>query len=141
MVYPLFAKHCEGMIHVKTAGTSYLEALRVVSIADHALFLEIVQYALSRFEEDRASYHISARLSQAPDPASLSPGELEIEFLDHFAGRQIMHVTFGSVLSQGRTVEGRTMKEAIREVLEANARLHSELLERHLGRHLQLLET
>ena len=32
------------------------------------------------------------------------------------------------------------MKDAILEALESHAALYSDLLERHLGRHLQLLE-
>ena len=32
-IYPLFAKYTEGKVHLKTAGTSYLEALRVMAIA------------------------------------------------------------------------------------------------------------
>ena len=33
-MYGLFAKATRGMFHVKTAGTSYLEALRVVARDD-----------------------------------------------------------------------------------------------------------
>ena len=45
-VYPLVAKHWGERIHVKTAGTSYLEALRVLAKHEPDLFLKI--YMLPR---------------------------------------------------------------------------------------------
>jgi len=95
---------------------------------------------MARYAEERLSYAVSARIDQVPDPLPLAPGELEIEFLDHAPGRQIMHVSYGAVLSGAQTRSGRPMKDAILEALESHATLYSDLLERHLGRHLQLLE-
>ena len=37
-IYPIIARHAHGHVHVKTAGTSYLEALRLVAEHDPALF-------------------------------------------------------------------------------------------------------
>ena len=42
-VYPLVAKHWGERIHVKTAGTSYLEALRVLANHEPDLFLRIYE--------------------------------------------------------------------------------------------------
>src|SRR6185503_6266366 len=39
--YPLVAKHTHGRFHLKTAGTWYLEALRVTARKDPGLFREI----------------------------------------------------------------------------------------------------
>jgi hypothetical protein len=33
-VYPLAARHARGLVHLKTAGTSYLEALRLAANVD-----------------------------------------------------------------------------------------------------------
>src|SRR5262249_41986338 len=57
-VYPIIGRACGDLLHVKTAGTSYLEALRVVARTRPALFADIVRFSLTRFEADRASYHI-----------------------------------------------------------------------------------
>jgi hypothetical protein len=57
----------------------------------------------------------------------------EAAYLDEPAGRQLLHVTFGSVLTHP------TLKPRLLETLQRQAALHQELLERHLGRHLQLL--
>ncbi len=138
-IYPAVGRVCGNFLHVKTAGTSYLEALRVVARCAPGLFSEIVGYSRDRFELDRASYHISATLADAATPKGLDAKTAERIYLDEVAGRQILHVTFGSVLTIGKTEGGRLFKEGILETLQANADLHSEVLEAHLGKHIRLL--
>jgi hypothetical protein len=60
-------------------------------------------------------------------------------FLDQTVGRQLLHVTFGSVLTQGTDAKGRRFKEGILEQLEQHADLHLEIIEKHFTRHLSLL--
>ena len=99
-IYPLFARHAGGMLHVKTSGTSYLEALRVVLRVEPRLFRQIAEFSREHFEKDCATYHISTRLDMVPEPSQVSnTGELERLYLDQAPGRQVLHVTFGSVLS------------------------------------------
>jgi len=138
-IYPILGRVCLNLLHVKTAGTSYLEALRVVARQAPELFLEIVDYSRSRFDADRATYHISAVLSKIKRPHTLSPAEREKVYLDEDGGRQVLHVTFGSVLTLGKSAKGRSFKEAIMEILHHHAALHRDLLEAHLGKHIQLL--
>ena len=59
----------EGAFHIKTAGTSWLEALRVVAAADPRLFRELYAVALERYEEARKLYHVTPDLSTLPSPA------------------------------------------------------------------------
>lgn len=138
-IYPAVGRVCGNLLHVKTAGTSYLEALRVVARTDTALFREIVEYSRSRFDIDKASYHISAKLGDVQSAATLSAKDAEDLYLNQAAGRQILHVTFGSVLTVGKTGSGRSFKECVLETLNTHADLHSEVLEKHLGKHIQLL--
>jgi hypothetical protein len=138
-IYPIIGRVCGNLLHVKTAGTSYLEALRVIARTRAPLFLEIIEYSLGRFETDRATYHISAKLSDLPKAGALSTKEREVVFLDEDAGRQVLHVTFGSVLTQGKAANGRTFKDAILEALHAEATLHKDVLAHHLGRHITRL--
>ena len=56
-VYPLVAKHWGERIHVKTAGTSYLEALRVLAKHEPDLFLKIYSLGRERYETDKT--HVS----------------------------------------------------------------------------------
>jgi tagaturonate epimerase len=137
--YPVVGRVCGDLLHVKTAGTSYLEALRVVARTNVPLFAEIAAYARGRFETDRASYHISATNADvAALPAYRGTGD-EAVYLDEVAGRQLLHVTFGSVLTVGVDSQGRRFKDGLLEALHRHADLHSELLEKHFVKHLSLL--
>ncbi|GHB90421.1 tagaturonate epimerase family protein [Cerasicoccus arenae] len=136
-IYPSIGRICGDLLHVKTAGTSYLEALRVLCRQSPALFKEIIAYSAGRFPEDKASYHISVT-----DDWVAGLGVIEADeklFLDEDFGRQLLHVTFGSVLTKGVAADGKPFKEGILNVLEANTDLHAELLEKHLGKHISLL--
>ncbi len=124
-VYPLLRKHWGDRIHVKTAGTSYLEALRSLAVTEPDLFERIWTLALQRYSTDRATYHVSARPEKVP--VGLSPSAL----LDDFHARQILHVTFGSALS----AFGKEMKTA----LVKSIGLYTENLQRHFRKHLDLL--
>lgn len=138
-IYPSIGRICGDLLHVKTAGTSYLEALRVAARQAPQLFLEILQYSRGRFDEDRASYHISAELSRLKNPAELNQRQREQEFLDGNDGRQMLHVTFGSVLTKGHMPNGQSFKDALLQILRDNSDLHEEFLAAHLGRHIELL--
>lgn len=138
-IYPVIGRVCGDLLHVKTAGTSYLEALRVVARVEPKLFSEIIAYAGTRFREDKASYHISVRDEDLPGLLRTSASDQERVFLDEDHGRQVLHVTFGSVLTRGVTAQGQTMREALLGILEREPDLHASILEKHLGRHLQLL--
>ena len=138
-VYPIIGRCCGGALHVKTAGTSYLEALRVVARTDLALFDAITRYCHGRFDEDRRSYHISTTLAEVNDLRGVHPGDEERRYLDERVGRQLLHVTFGSVLTQGADERGRPFKDAILELLERRADLYQETLVAHFEKHLSLL--
>lgn len=98
-VYPIAMKHTSGLVHLKTAGTSYLEALRVLARHDIPFFRDVLELSRSRYEEDRKTYHVSAELAKVPASATLSDAQLP-DLLDQFDARQVLHVTFGSVLDQ-----------------------------------------
>jgi hypothetical protein len=111
----------------------------VVARTEPALFAEIAAYCRGRFETDRASYHIS---TTAQDVAALPPfrdaGD-EAIYLDETAGRQLLHVTFGSVLTLGNASDGRSFRHALLERLAKDADLHTELLATHFIKHLSRL--
>lgn len=138
-IYPTIGRVCGNRLHLKTAGTNYLEALRAVGRVDKALFGEIAAFAAGRFAQDKQSYHISATDAGVAALANTAPADYERVYLDETTGRQLLHVTFGSTLTIGKTAKGRLFKEAILEILKKHADLHSELLAKHIGEHLRLL--
>ncbi len=139
-VYPIFARLCGDLLHVKTAGTSYLEALRVVVHRDPGFFRELVEYSKGRFAEDRASYHLFTTDALIAGLGNVADADLERVFLDEDVGRQLMHVTYGSVLTKGVGADGRPYRDRLMEILHKNADLHTAFVERHFDKHLSLLK-
>jgi hypothetical protein len=137
-VYPLIVEAARGRsdsgrsgsggVHLKTAGTSYLEALRAIARVEPALFRAIAALGLERYPTDRATYHVSAEASRVPALSTLADEALP-GLLDLFDARQVLHVTFGSALAQF----GPDLKAALR----AHEAEHYAALERHFIRHLE----
>ncbi len=125
-LYPIIARHSGEHVHLKTAGTSWVEALRVIAEYDRDLFRAMLAAACERYPADRASYHVSAEVARIPptdDDAALP------DLLDQFDARQIMHVTFGSLLDQFR--------DPLYAVLHAHQDTYHAVLKRHFDRHIQ----
>ena len=126
-IYPIAARLAGGLVHLKTAGTSYLEALRVLAAVQTGLFREIMDLAIAHYETDRATYHVSAQIDRVVDPA-LIPDDALVSYLEDFDARQVLHVTFGRVLS----AYGDVIKAALRQHEDA----HYAALEAHFRRHM-----
>ncbi len=126
-IYLVFARHTRGLVHLKTAGTSYLEALRTVAQVKPALFREILAYAIARYPQDRATYHISAELARVPAPDILADADLPA-LLDQFDARQVLHVTFGSMLDR--------FGDQLLTALQEHEEVYYRMLESHFQRHL-----
>ncbi len=135
-IYEPAVRQTHGMAHLKTAGTSYLEALRTVGQLAPALLRSIYAFARERYETDRASYHVSARLNRAPTPASLVDRDLP-ELLEQFDAREILHVTFGSVLTERNAAGERRFYDDLMGVLRAHPDAYADGLEKHFLRHLR----
>jgi tagaturonate epimerase len=126
-VYPIAAQATAGAVHLKTAGTSYLEALRVAAALDPELLRAIARLGSDRFAEDVRSYHVSGRPAGMPDPAALPAGAVAA-LLEQRDARQVLHVTFGSAL--------RTYGERLTALLRAHPDAYRAALRRHFERHL-----
>lgn len=131
-LYSAVAELSGGLAHLKTAGTSYLEALRALATTAPELFRELLDFARERYETDRRSYHVSADPGRVPPAAALGDAELPT-LLDDFHARQVLHVTFGSVLTADG---GRRFRERFLRALTEVRELYWQLLRAHLGRHV-----
>jgi len=132
-VYRMAARHGGERVHVKTAGTSYLEALRVLADREPALFREILGFARDRYETDKATYHVSADVAKVPPPDDLADADLSA-LLDDFDARQVLHVTYGSVLT---AEDGERFRSRLLDALRAHESAYEAALARHIGRHLE----
>src|SRR5262249_40273072 len=129
-VYPI-ASHVAGdLVHLKTAGTSYLEAVRAIAQSNPELFRRILAFAVERYPTDRATYHVSAEVEKLPDPDALPDGALP-NLLDDFHAREILHVTFGSLLHHP------DLRALFFATLRGDEETYYEMLEQHFDKHLK----
>ena len=127
-IYPIASRIAGELVHLKTAGTSYLEALRAIAVVNPALFRRIVTFTRERYPVDRASYHVSAQVERMPDPETIGDGQLP-DLLEDFHAREILHVTFGSVLHHP------DFREPFFTTLREHEQIYYAMLEKHFGRH------
>jgi hypothetical protein len=120
--------------------------LRAVARHNLDLFKRIIELSRSRYDHDRATYHVSATLDSAPPPDQADAVELEKKYLERWQdvtgtrgftkeGRQILHTTFGSVLTH------QSLKGELLGVLKAHPETFKAILEEHFARHLQALRS
>ncbi|MGE5071810.1 MAG: tagaturonate epimerase family protein [Anaerolineae bacterium] len=133
-IYPAAMQQTRGLVHLKTAGTSYLEALRTIAVYDPAMLREIYRFARERYETDRATYHVSAQLAMAPEPGMVTDW---VALLDQFDAREILHVTFGSVLTENGPDGRPRFHNRLMDVLLSYPDAYAANLERHFVRHLR----
>jgi len=128
-IYPIAGRVAGDLVHLKTAGTSYLEALRAIGKTNPALFREIARFARERYPIDKATYHVSAKLEKMPDVESLADEKLT-DLLNDFHSREILHVTFGSVLHNP------AFRDRFFATLRENEEVYNEMIETHFLKHL-----
>jgi hypothetical protein len=136
-IYPIAARVAGDLVHLKTAGTSYLEALRAIAAVKPDLFREILAFAFEHYGEDRASYHVSADPAKVSPPGQLADAELAT-VLDDFDGREMLHVTFGSVLTARDADGSYHFRDRLLAALQADEEAHYAALEAHFDRHIAL---
>jgi hypothetical protein len=124
--YPLIAEATKGVVHLKTAGTSWAEALRVIASNDPDLMRRILTLALESFEANRKSYHLSCDPAKIPtDPTDEEVGRL----LDVVDSRQVLHVGYGAILDEFGPQMYRLWND--------NEEQHYRIISDHFVKHLQ----
>lgn len=135
-IYPIAARVAGDLIHLKTAGTSYLEALRAVARVEPKLFRDILRFAIAHYEHDKVSYHVSAEMGKMLVPERLPDAELPAA-LDQFDTRQALHVTFGTVLTTKDALGRYVFRDRLYRALESDEEVHYAALEAHILKHVQ----
>ena len=135
-VYNVIGSLKLGVTHIKTAGTSYLEGLKVIAVKEPGLFREILDYSRNIHATEKETYHVSADLSKVNPADSYSDEEL-ISLFNNNDARQILHVAFGRVLTDKDEKGKYFFKEKIMDCLKDNEELHYKFLIDHFHRHLE----
>jgi hypothetical protein len=138
-VFSVIGKETRGRFHLKTAGTNWLEAMRITAKNDPALYREIHSYALTAFEEAKKYYHVTTDLSKIPEIDTIKDEKLESLF-DNDSSRQLIHITYGLILSKKNTDGSFTFKNRLYKLWQDNEDEYRKALVKHIGKHLELLK-
>ncbi|UCE17213.1 MAG: hypothetical protein JSV84_09935 [Gemmatimonadota bacterium] len=134
-VYHIVGNLRGGYVHIKTAGTSYLVALQTISSKNPDLFRAILDFSRQGFHVNRSTYHISAEIENVPAGTRCSDDQLQALFDDENA-RQVLHVGFGSVLTEKDSEGNYLFRDRIRDCLKIYEEVHYDNLEQHMKRHI-----
>ncbi len=124
-IFRIFAERTEGRFHIKTSGTTWLQAVRVIARYRPALFAALYALARSALEESRRDYPIALRPEDLPERL---PGDPEAA-LAHRAIRQLFHISYGALLS----CYGSEIRQALIEYEAEYMAAVTGNLERHLA--------
>ena len=131
-IYPTIGELTEARFHIKTCGTSWLEALSVIAEVDPSLFRDLYEYARRSLPLAAKYYKTVASPESMKDTGQVDNSELP-GLMQRRDELQVLHITYGQILSNAK------LKESLLGVLNRNLELYWERLEKHLGRHLRLL--
>jgi len=134
--FPIIGRLTNGHFHLKTAGTSWLEAVHAIALADPVLFRKMLKTAFAGLNDALKLYHITADFSVLPDPDKITPEEMPALLdADCIPGRQLLHITYGAMLGGSDAA----LTEGIRHFLLAHADGYAECIAAHFTKHLKLL--
>ncbi len=136
-VFPTVGTETRQHFHVKTAGTNWLEAMRLIAKVSPALYREVHAFALDHFTEAKKYYHVTTDLTKVPPLSTLKDSELPALF-DLNEARQLIHITYGLILS-AKDGSGCRFKTRLYKLWREHKEEYALLLERHIGKHLELL--
>jgi len=137
-VFPIIGQYTAGRVHVKTAGTNYLEALRVICRVNPKMFRSICAHARMRFPDATKFYHVTTDLDNIPDADKLPDAELE-RMLNEQDARQLLHITFGFILTDQNAQGAFQFRDDLYRLWEEYEEDYADILVRHIGRHVELL--
>jgi hypothetical protein len=137
-VFPDMEKLSEGHLHLKTVGTSWLEAIRLIALRNPPLYREMHRYALSRLQEASKLYQVTPDLTRIPNLEKLKDQELPL-LLDQEDSRQLLHITCGVLLNAKNEVEKTLFKDNLYQILNQDEEAYWSLLEKHIEKHLNFL--
>lgn len=130
--YPAVGRGTDLRLHLKTSGTSWLEALRVIAQKEPSLYRKLHSRALEYYPEALNFYHITADLDKIAPLDRTSDAELP-SYLDHPDCRQMLHISYGGILST------QDLADQFFAALHLHEERYNELLISHFKRHLDAL--
>ena len=137
-VYPAINRLTGGRYHLKTAGTNWLEAVRVIARRAPPLYRAMHAFALESLAEAKKYYHITGSALNIADINSVSDTGLP-GYLEQDDARQALHITYGLILQAKADGGSPLFRDKIYQVLLEHESDYFAALEKHIGRHLTAL--
>ncbi|MGE4453099.1 MAG: tagaturonate epimerase family protein [Sphaerochaeta sp.] len=137
-IFPILSSTIKGSFHVKTAGTNWLEALRLVAMTDPDLYRAMHTHALKRFSDAKAFYHVTTDIGKIKKLDSVKDEELPA-YLDDNNARQLLHITYGYLLEDEDASGKKLFKDAFFDLLTREEARYGQLLDKHISKHLTYL--
>ena len=131
-VFSSLGRVTKGRVHVKTAGTSWLEAMRVVAKVDPDLYRRAHSFAIEHRPEAEKYYHVSTNAAEIPDITLQNDAYLP-EYLNLPASRQTVHIAYGLLLTEP------WFREEFFRTMDRYEEEYYRSLEGHLGKHIRIL--
>ncbi|PMQ01507.1 MAG: hypothetical protein CBR30_05765 [Dictyoglomus sp. NZ13-RE01] len=123
-IYKDFSKITEKNFHIKTSGTSWLQAIRLIAKFDKELFLELYHIALENLEESKKAYKVDIKKEDFPKEPNLDL----LEFFEKPEVKQLFHISYGALLDERRS--------EIYNILDRYEEEHYELVAENIKKHL-----
>ncbi len=127
-VYRIFNDATQHNFHIKTSGTSWLQALNVIHEKDRQLFKELYNIALDNLEESKKAYKISIYRQDFEEGLDLD----NLHVLQNPKVKQLLHISYGVLLDEKR--------QEIYEVLNQHEAEHYRYVSDNIKKHLELLK-
>ena len=125
--------------HVKTAGTNWLEALRVIAHKDPKFMLEFYKFAYENLDDVKAFYVFDAQTDgTAPKPDTMTE-ENVMDLLNNDDARQVLHTMYGSIMNLKHNYHY-VYRDKLWNILLKNQALYDKYLNIHIAEHLDLLQ-
>jgi hypothetical protein len=137
-VFPIIGEKTNGVFHLKTAGTNWLEAVRVIAANKPSLYRKMHKFAIEHVNEAKKYYHISADPSNIPNIDNMNDHDLTL-FLDKDDSRQILHITYGLILMENDKSGKNIFKDEIYSTLYEHEEDYYNALIKHINKHQELL--
>ncbi len=137
-IFPAAGKETRGRFHLKTAGTNWLEAMKLVAMKDPALYRAVHKFALGAFNEATKYYHVTTDLTKIPNLDTLSDSELPDLFKLNDS-RQLIHITYGLILNAKAEDGTLLFKDKLYSLWRTYKEDYAELLHAHIGKHVSAI--
>ncbi len=131
-IYPAIGEITEGRFHLKTSGTSWLEALKVIGEVDPFLFQSIYEHAKENAPQALRLYRIKMQPDVLPESSTISKKGVS-EFFETPDVRKLLHISYGEILKIPE------LRKKIYAVLKENIEEYWKRLEAHIASHLACL--